>query len=72
MKLKKAANQICKSLKMAISVFLAILYRNTLLKTAGRCRFVFLSIYIYKILPSEDQRSDNAKNSHNKAPANAA
>ena len=41
MKLKKNAKQICKSLKMSVSVFLAILYRNTLLKTAGRCRFVF-------------------------------
>ena len=52
MKLKKNAKQICKSLKMTVSVFLAILYRNTLLKTAGRCRFVFyLFTYIRSFRP---------------------
>lgn len=52
MKVKKNAKQICKSLKMAVSVFLAILYRNTLLKTAGRCRFVFYQFtYIRSFRP---------------------
>lgn len=52
MKLKKNAKQICEGLKMTVSVFLAILYRNTLLKTAGRCRFVFyLFIYIRSFRP---------------------
>ena len=52
MKQKKNAKQICKSLKMAVSVFLAILYRNTLLKAAGRCRFVFYKFtYIRSFRP---------------------
>lgn len=52
MKLKKNAKQICKSLKMTVSVFLAILYRNTLLKAAGRCRFVFYKFtYIRSFRP---------------------
>ena len=52
MKLKKTAKQICKSLKMTVSVFLAILYRNTQLKMAGRCRFVFyLFTYIRSFRP---------------------
>jgi len=52
MKLKKNAKQICKNLKMTVSVFLAILYRNIFLKAAGRCRFVFyLFTYIRSFCP---------------------
>ena len=52
MKAKKNAKQICESLKMTVSVFLAILYRNTLLKAAGRCRFVFCQFtYIRSFRP---------------------
>ncbi len=52
MELKKQAKRICKSLKMTVSVFLATLYRNTILKAAGRCRFVFyLFTYIRSFRP---------------------
>ncbi len=52
MKVKKNAKQICKSLKMTVSVFLAILFRNTLLKAAGRCRFIFYKFtYIRSFRP---------------------
>ena len=53
MKLKKSAKQIfCKHSKMTASVSLALMYRNTLLKTAGRCRFVFYEFtYIRSFRP---------------------